>query len=354
MLAILSILGIFVALILVHELGHFLAAKRAGMKVEEFGIFFPPRILTFKKGETVYSLNLIPLGGFVKIFGEQGQHKNNPRSFAAKSLGMRAIVISAGVLMNLVLAALFFAWGLNIGMPTVATSENEAQLEQVVIRLVEVQPDGPAKEVGLRIGDQLQSIEGQSFQKIEDLQSFVQANTGKVLNVAVKRGSEIFNFKVLARANPPEGQGPMGVGLARIGLEKQPFLTALGQGIVLTFETLGAVAVGFYQLIVSLLVSGRLIGEVAGPVGIGSLAFQFYNLGLPFFLRFAGVLSISLAVINAIPFPALDGGRLIFLGWEGLSGRRVSPKVEQMVHAAGFIALILLIVIITFRDISRF
>lgn len=353
-LAIISVTAVFVALILVHELGHFLAAKRAGMKVEEFGIFFPPRLFSVKKGETVYSLNLVPLGGFVKIFGEEGKHEKDPRSFAAQPISQRALVLSAGVLMNILLAAGFFIWGFNAGMPTAVTADNEAKLQDIGIRIIQVAPDSPAQQAGLQIGDKILSAQGTPVDKIEQLQALIKSKAGQAISLEIQRGRGALNLQVLARQNPPQGQGPIGVALARIGLEKKGFLEGLTAGIATTFQTIGAVVIGFYLVVKGLLVQGELAGDVAGPVGIVGLFFQFYQLGLPFFLRFAGLLSVSLAVINILPFPALDGGRLAFLGWEGLSGRRVPQKVEQVAHTLGYVALIVFILLVTLQDIGRF
>ncbi len=354
MLAVLSVIAVFVALILVHEWGHFIAAKKSGMKVEEFGIFFPPRLFSWKKGETVYSINLIPLGGFVKILGEEGGHQDNPRSFSAQSISKRTLALSAGVIMNVILAAVFFIWAFNVGMPTAVTPENQDSLQDISTRVVQVAPGSPAQEAGFKVGDRLLSINDQTFNSIDDLQAFVSDRSGQELRVEVRRGDTLKTLGVLARSDPPEGEGAMGVSLARVGLDKQGFFASIKSGIVSTVNTIGGVVYGFYMLLKGLLTGAEVGGQVAGPAGIFALFFQFYELGIPFFLRFAGLLSISLAIINILPIPALDGGRIAFLGWEAITGRKASQRIEQVAHTVGFILLILLIVIITIQDIARF
>lgn len=248
-LTVIVFIVILALLVLSHEIGHFVAAKKAGVKIEEFGFGFPPRLLSFKKGETIYSLNLIPLGGFVKIYGEDGQHKEDSRSFSSQSVRQRFQMLISGVLMNIVLA--------------------------------------------------------------------------------------IFLLTILS-------------------IFVYPWYQGLWMGLVNTFYLIGLIIIALAQLFWQLILTGRFQGEVFGPVGIASLTGKVVEMGFLNVLYFTALLSINLAIINVLPFPALDGGRLLFLAIEKIKGKPVSQKTEKAIHTAGFALLILLMLIVTFRDIQRF
>jgi len=350
------ILGI---LIFTHELGHFLTAKKAGIRVDEFGFGFPPRVFAFKKGETTYSLNLFPVGGFVKIYGEERGDKitRSKRAFYNRPAWQRAIILVAGVFMNLLVAAIFLSIVHGIGVPSFVEKGQEANYRNVQIQIVEVAKNSPAEESGIKIGD---AIFGLSFNQesvqvteVEDVQNFIAGHIGEELNFTIKRGDETLQKVMAPRANPPEGEGATGIAMAKTGLISYPWYKAIIKG----FETAGKLLVTmislFYLLIKTLILKGTMIGEIAGPVGIYSLTSQFVKLGLIYVLQFAAILSINLVIINALPFPALDGGRLLFLAIEKIKGKPIKFKTERLANAIGFAILILLMIIITFGDIVK-
>ena len=352
-LAIIVFILILGLLIFSHEFGHFISAKKAGIKVEEFGFGFPPRLFGIKKGETLYSLNLIPLGGFVKIHGEQRPDKKrkilkkDKRAFYNKPIWQRAIVIVMGVVMNLLLAAILLSIVHGIGAPTII-EKDVTGAKNIQIQIVDVAQNSPAKEAGLKIGDTIKE-----FNEVEDVQKFVARYAGEEITLIIQRGKEILEKTLLPRISPPEGEGPMGIALAKTGTVSYPWYEAIWQG----FKTTGQLTVTFiklfYNLLKTLVLKGTLIGEIAGPVGIAVLTSQVTKLGLIYILQFTAIISINLAIINALPFPALDGGRLLFLLIEKIKGSPISAKVENLINSLGFVLLIALMVLVTFRDIAR-
>jgi len=356
---ILTLGGMLLLLILVHEFGHFIVAKRSGAKVEEFGIGFPPRIFGLRWGETLYSVNLLPLGGFVKIFGEEGEHAKDPRSFASRPIGTRALVIVAGVVMNILLAFLLYTVGHSLGLPTLIESDTiAARAENVQVQITSVATDSPAAISGMRLGDAIENIHvGETvftITKIEDVQQVVKEHAGQELRVEVTRGAEPLFFTLTPRENPPAGEGAIGVAMVRVGTISYPWYEAIWRGAETTYRTLGAIFSAFGGIIADLVRTGSLTADVAGPVGIAVFASQVSQLGFVYILQLAALLSLNLAIINIIPFPALDGGRLLFLVIEFIKGSPVNKRVEQFAHTAGFALLILLMIAITIRDVGRF
>lgn len=356
---ILTLGGMLLLLIVVHEFGHFIVAKRSGARVEEFGIGFPPRIFGLRFGETLYSVNLLPLGGFVKIFGEEGEHARDPRSFASRPLGTRALVIVAGVVMNILLAFVLYAAGHTLGLPTIIESDTIAsRAENVQIQITSVAGDSPAADSGMRLGDAITNIyvgdEVFAIMAIDDVQQIILDNTGSEIRVEVLRGTEPISFILTPRENPPAGEGAIGVAMVRVGTISYPWYEAIWRGAETTYRTLGAIFSAFGGIIVDLVKTGTLTADVSGPVGIAVFASQISELGFIYILQLAALLSLNLAIINIIPFPALDGGRLLFLAIEFIKGSPVNKRVEQFAHTAGFALLILLMIAITIRDVGRF
>jgi len=349
-------LVIFIAalavLVLSHEFGHFLAAKKSGMKVEEFGFGFPPRLLSFKKGETVYSINLIPFGGFVRIFGEDST-KPEPRSFSSRPIWQRAIVLLAGVFFNLLLAWMLFSTVFVVGAPTLV-DENESG--DVV--LLEIQRETPAMEVGLMPGDVLLklSVPGEVLEisDITSIQDFISRNAGNEIEIEFMRGKKIENVVAVPNTEPESGKGALGIVMGKMGLESFPIHEAVWEGLKTTGFMLKAITVGIFWLIVDLIkgVPGTA-DQVAGPVGIYMIFDSVSGLGFSNVLFLVAYISTLLAIINFIPFPALDGGRFLFLMIEWIKGSPVNQKATTIANTAGFVFLLLIMAIVTYKDILR-
>lgn len=345
---------VLAVLVLVHELGHFLTARWFGIDVEEFGFGFPPRIFGIKKGKTLYSLNWIPLGGFVKIKGEDDPEAHGPGTFAHKPAWARAIVIGAGVFMNLVLASLLFAIGLTIGMPQAVDSlPANARVRDRQVQIIEVLKGTPAEQAGFMAGDTIVSINDQAFTKVEDVQTIVNIAESSV-SVEIRRGKETFTRVLTPVLEPSLGKRVMGVGLVEAATVSYPWYIAIGKGVQATGFYLKEISLSFVDLFRGLFVGQKSDVEFSGPVGIAVLTGRAARLGFTYLLQFAALLSINLAVINVLPIPALDGGRLLFIIIEKIRGRSVRPIVEAVIHRIAFFLLLGLIVIVTAKDLARY
>ncbi|OGM97495.1 MAG: hypothetical protein A2735_02055 [Candidatus Yanofskybacteria bacterium RIFCSPHIGHO2_01_FULL_41_21] len=344
-------------LVLVHEFGHFIMAKRAGMKVEEFGFGFPPRLFSWKKGETVYSFNWIPFGGFVKILGEDGDTRA-PHSFASASFLNRLLVLVAGVVMNFFLAAVLLMivnfFGLRIGL----IDGDTGSAQNIKVQIVSVTAGSPAEIAGLR---PLDAIEGYKENGVvvpihttQDVQDAVASHLGRPLTLEIESGTGVVEKTLTPRVNPPEGQGAIGISLALTGTIVYPWHEAIWRGISdAAFLTIATVQ-GYYSLLKTLFIHGRLIADVSGPIGIAGLTGQAARVGFNYLLQFVAMISINLAVLNIIPFPALDGGRVVLLLIEKAKGSPVHKSAENLINIAGFYLLIVLMLYITYKDIARF
>ncbi len=340
---------VLAVLILAHEFGHFIVAKKSGMRVDEFGIGFPPRLLKFKRGETLYSINLIPFGGFVKIHGEEGQEKNDPRSFASKSISVRSAVIAAGVIFNIILAWILISAGFMIGMPTsVSSVPAGAQITDKKVVILDVQKNSPAESAGLKSGDRLAG-----FDSVGAAQKFISENKRQEIELKYQRGNENFSAKLIPRLNPPEGQGAIGIMMDDIGVVSVPWYRAVWEGLKLTCQLAIAIAAAIFNFIIDAIKGISGMDQILGPVGIVTVTGTVAKLGLAYVLNFMAILSINLAIINIIPFPALDGGRLLFLLIEKIKGSPISPKVSGIAHGIGLAILLILMLAITYKDILR-
>lgn len=329
----LSIIFVIIGLsliIIIHELGHFLVARFFNLYIEEFGIGFPPRVAGRFFGETLYSLNLIPLGGFVKIYGENlqslSQDRHPSRSFAHQKAWKRALIIVAGVVMNFIFGWLLISAVLFIGSPSVIFIDQVAQ-------------DSPAASVGLEAGDIVLGYENAA--KFVD---HINANKGREIVIAVRRDSQDLTLRLTPRLNPPAGQGALGIAFHDAGLPKHDFFSAIGQGFSASIRIVAAVFIGLYQAIFT-------PDQILGPVGIFGVAINTGQQGLIFLFQFLGLISLNLVVLNILPIPALDGGRLLFIIIEKIRGQRFSPKFEMRANAIGFAALLALILLITIKDV---
>lgn len=350
-----AILGL---LVFVHELGHFVMAKRAGMKVDEFGFGFPPRLFGIKKGDTLYSINAIPLGGFVKIVGEDGSETVDPQSFANKSYLQRFLVLVAGVTMNIILAWVLIAIGLGVGLPTVLDENSQLPKSAIVrdssVGVLETAPQSPAVMAGLKAGDVIVKIEETEINSIKQAQEVTQTRAGMETVYTIKRGSETFTANITPRANPPAGEGSLGIALGEIAMVSYPWYEVIWRGLLSTVSLLWYTLAAFGGLIAAAFQGENVGAALSGPVGIAVLTRDVTALGFIYLLQFTAVLSINLAIINIMPFPALDGGRILFLVIEKIRGKKMNVKAEVWANTIGFMLLLLLMVGVTIHDFDKF
>src|SRR4030042_1565023 len=344
-----------IALVTLHEFGHFIVAKRFGVKVEEFGIGYPPRIFGKKIGETIYSLNLLPFGAFVKMPGEIGQI-NDLRSFSSQAVWKRVLIAFAGVLSFWIMAAILFTIVFNLGT-AVAVDDQASGLINPKVQIASIANDSPAKLAGLQPGDTIKEMalgnEQLFVNKIQEVQEFSNAYLGQEIVLTIERGSEVFDVKVVPRVSPPAGEGPLGIALVRTATKSFSWYQAPWQGLVTTVNMTGAIIQGYGQVIKNI-VQGQPTGvELMGPVGVVHLFTQASQMGVSYFLQFVGIVAIYIAIFNILPIPAVDGGKMLFLGIEAIRRRPISEKVEQNVTAVFFSLLLILMVLVTIKDVIR-
>ncbi|MDP3997207.1 MAG: RIP metalloprotease RseP [Candidatus Andersenbacteria bacterium] len=354
-LTILVILGLLLVLVLAHELGHFATAKWFGCGVEEFGFGFPPRLVAWKRGGTVYSLNLLPIGGFVKIKGEDmAEEKPGPNSFGNKLAYQRVIILAAGVFMNVVAAFVLLTVQAVVGVPTLITDQNAPATSSQQTYVLEVSPGSPADQAGVKSLDRIVSIAGVNTPGIAQIQEISQENAGKSVALVLDRSGQEIPVSLEPRVNPPENEGSMGIALAATGLVKKTWWQAPWAGLQRTWDITRLTAEQF-TIITGRLFHGQSVGaDVSGPVGIAIYANEATKMGLSYVLEFAALISLNLAIINILPFPALDGSRILFVLVEKMRGRKIAGRTEQITHTVGFALLLLLMVLITFKDIRKF
>lgn len=357
MLTVLIFIIVLGVLVLVHEFGHFITAKRAGMKVEEFGFGFPPKIFSIKKGETRYSLNLIPFGGFVKIYGEDGEDRSNARSFSAKPAGTRARVIAAGVIMNILLAFVLLSIGNLFGLRVGLTGDETARVSDIKVQITQVVANSPAADADLRTLDNIvgvaQGDQRIAFTTTADTQKYIRDHAGQPITLEIERGNDKIVKTVTPRVNPPVGEGALGISLAATGIVKYPWYQALYRGAQVTGILFINTLIGYFTIIKNIFAFGAPGVDLTGPVGIAKITGQAARIGFTYLMQFTAIISINLAVLNVIPFPALDGGRLLFILIEKIKRSPLSKRVEGTANAIGFSLLILLMIYVTSKDIIR-
>lgn len=355
--SILLFLIVLSVLVLVHEAGHFFTARWIGAEVEEFGVGFPPRAWSRVKNGIRYSINWIPLGGFVKIRGESGEHRHDPRSFSSKPAWKRLIVLSAGVAMNFVLAAVLLSVGYGIGLPQVVDGQTSpaATVREEAISIVNVAEGSAAAAAGLQLGDELVSIDGVMFASAEDARAYIQAHVDGSMEVVVKRGDDYVAQTLTAtELAAADGAKVLGIGLIKSGIVSYPWYLAPIEGVKATVWITKEIVIAFVDLLGNLIVRQEVAVDLAGPVGIAVMTGEVARLGIAHLIQFTALLSINLAVINFIPFPALDGGRALFVVIEKLIGRPVKASVEASIHNIGFALLMILVILVTYRDLVKF
>lgn len=324
---------ILCVLIVTHELGHFLVAKLNGIYVQEFSLGMGPKLLQWGKKETKYSLRLFPIGGYVAMEGED-EESENPRAFCNKGVLARMSVVFAGPFMNFVFAIIFFAVAfMYFGTPS----------PYAVIG--EVSEGSPAASAGLMTGDVVQSVDGKSVETWEDMTACIQAAADKTLSLQLERGSEVITTEVTPQYNEENQRYLIGV---TQNIEKANLWQSIKLGCKQTYEFTTLLIVSLYKML-----TGQMAVDVAGPVGMVSIVGDYAQNALMYLFMLAGMLSVNLGIINLIPFPGLDGSRLVFLGIEGVRGKPVPSDKEAMVHFVGLVLLMGLMVVITVNDIGR-
>lgn len=415
-------------LVFVHELGHFLVARKNGIRAEEFGFGFPPRAFGFqilrgkkikkvsqkekidvkisnvKMGDTevieevvtdkiveidelatvkkyrfiwgkrntneewkneegleegtIYSVNWIPLGGFVRIKGEDGSGQNEKDSFAGKPAWIRIKVLGAGIVMNFLLAWFVISTGLFIGSPQAI--EDEQTGKNVKIQIAQIVSDSPAEKMGLKAGDEIFKCTmdipecQNNFESISNVQNVINKNKGQEITLEIRRGKQVLSLKGEPRIDYPEDQGALGISLVRTAIVSYPWYEAIYKGLTTTFNLIWLILLTLFNIIKDLVLGQKVSVDVSGPIGIAKLTGQVTALGFTYILQFVALLSINLGIINAFPFPALDGGRILFILIEKIKGSPVNQKFEQAAHTIGFIALITLMAFVTFQDTIKF
>ena len=385
-------------LVIIHELGHFLTAKKFGIKVEEFGFGLPPRMVGKKIGETVYSLNWLPIGGFVRLLGEDQEDietkpklSEKKRTFYARPVWQRAVVIIAGVVMNFILAVLIISYTFTQG---VIVPVKRVHIEQVEV-------NSPAEIAGLKPKDIVLAIEGREVKKGSDFISVTNENLGREVTLTVLRGASLVHYgdisyqcdacekletKLTPRINPPfkilpeeeetwftefkkgvrtlfnipepkkpdpPREGPIGVAISELETKVYPWYLAPIYGpwesLQLTWALIGGIGFTLWKLVTFQSVSQY----IAGPLGIAQITGEAVKYGINDVLQLMGLLSLNLAIVNILPFPALDGGRLLFVFIEGATGKKLKSKWERYVHQIGMAILLTLIILVTLNDIIR-
>lgn len=341
MLTTLSFIFIFGLVVLAHELGHFLVAKRVGIRVDEFGMGFGKRLYAFKRGETTYSLNLIPLGGFVKLAGMDGDGEiESGRSYNDKNVWQKIAVIFSGPLMNFVLAFLLFVGIFAFyGVPVDVSNSTEVG---------NILPGYPAEKAGIQVGDKILAVNGEKVNEWTKVVKVVNSSPGKEIKLTIGRDNTNFDVKVTPKLEKERKVGLIGI-TPKIISQRMGFLAAIKNGFLQTVGITAAIFVAFKQMIV-----GQMVGDISGPIGIAQMAGQAAKTGWESVLRLTAVLSINLGLFNLFPIPALDGGRLFFLVIEAIRRKPLEPQKEGMVHFVGFVLLMILLVVVTYKDVIKF
>ena len=351
-----------IALMIIHEFGHFIVAKKFGVRVDEFGVGYPPRIFGKKIGDTIYSINWLPLGAFVRIYGEEGG-ADDYRSFISLKIWQRVLIVIGGVAAFWIVAIIIFSIVFGMGADLPVGDQDVQGMSNAQVKVVTVSPNSPAEQAGLKIKDTIEAVKVDNFitqiNKIADFQKITNDNKGKEITMLIKRNDEALNFNLVPRVNPPVSEGSVGVGLERMAtlIKKYPFYEAPIQGIIFTWKTTVSGVVGLYSVFADFF-SGKGVpqgAELAGPLGITIFLANAASYGPGFFLYLIGAISVLIAIFNLFPIPALDGGKLIFLAIEKIMKKPVPAKIEQNITVIFFILLISLSIFITIRfDIPRF
>lgn len=363
-MSILLFIVILLALILVHELGHFAVAKLFGIRVDEFGVGFPPKLWGIRRGETDYTVNALPFGGFVRIYGEDLSEASDPgaersRSMAHKPRYVQVLVLAAGVAMNVIAAWLILTLGYVAGLPAVVSDYGLGEVENAHVTVLGVAPGSPAEVAGVIAGERITHIQAaggaylESDALADDVRHFIAQHGSEDLTLALARGENKREVTVHPVEGIVEGKAALGVMLEDVGTRRLPFHLALIEGAVLTGKLTRDTAIGLAGFLKGVVTGHADFSSVAGPVGIVGVVGQASEFGFVSVLMLAAIISINLAIINLIPFPALDGGRIAMVAVEALLRRPLPAAAFIWLNGIGFALLILLMVAVTFSDIVK-
>ncbi|MEK7641603.1 MAG: site-2 protease family protein [Patescibacteria group bacterium] len=368
-------------LIFVHELGHFLAARASGIRVDAFKIGFGPKIFAWTKGETEYGVNLIPFGGYVKIHGENPdvEAESGPdasRSFMNKPRWKQVVVLVAGVTFNFIFAWALYATGFMFGVT--ATSDGFEKYadnftdERVMITYV--QPGSPAEKAGVAVGDVILAVRSpasvsssdpiptdtskevlalENSLTVESVQGIISANNGAPVDLTLRNKDGAREVEIVPTQGIVEGKYAVGIGMQKVGDLQLPFFTAVTEGFRYMIIMIKETALSLGTFILNIFQGTANFSDVAGPVGIAGIVGNAADLGFTYLIMITALISINLGVINLVPFPALDGGRVLFVLIEGVIRRRIPMKFSNIVNGIGFALLMLLMLVVTYRDIAK-
>jgi regulator of sigma E protease len=359
-------------LVLIHEVGHYVAARIFGVKADEFGYGLPPRAIGFVKvgkkwkrvgrtdekqyENTIWSINWLPLGGFVRIKGEQGEGEHDHDSFHVKPIWQRVTILASGVAMNWLLAIILFSIGLMVGAPAVLEDlPPGAIIEKQEVTIIDTLPNSPAATAGLKAGDVIVRVGPDDAKTLEQTRTLIGAQEMRPFTLQVRRDGELQSLDVTPVYLEEVGRAGIGVGLVDTGIVKYPPLKAIEGGALLTANYTKAVALTFVDLFRDLITGHtETADQVTGPVGIAVTTGHIAQQGFIALVQFTAILSVNLAVVNFLPIPALDGGRAAFLIVEGLRRKAINRQTEAIIHNVSFLILLALILLVTVRDIGRY
>ncbi|HEU5114988.1 MAG TPA: RIP metalloprotease RseP [Candidatus Paceibacterota bacterium] len=349
---------ILAVLVLVHEFGHFFAAKRFGVRVDEFGLGFPPALIKKKVGETLYTLNAVPFGGFVKIFGETPESaavEPDSRSFVSKPRFVQAVILLAGIIMNVLFAWVLFSAAYMTGMTTGVSQEYAAYIHDTHIIVLSTIAGSPAAKAGLTEGDEVFSLgvggATTTIDSAASIQEVTKLSKGKPMTLEVLRGANKKYVTVTPSMSPLSGEYAIGISMDEVGKASLPIHLAIFEGAKLTGSLFASIFEGLYSLIHDAILGHADVSQLSGPVGIARLVGDASKLGFSYLLSFTAFISLNLAALNLLPFPALDGGRILFVIIEAIRRKPIRTRTANIANLIGFGLIILLMIFVTYHDI---
>lgn len=346
---------VLAVLIFVHELGHFIMARVFGIRVDAFALGFGPKIFSWKRGETTYSLNLIPFGGYVKIFGENPDDDSiagpdSSRSFVNKAKWKQVVVLAAGVIFNFIFAWIVVSLAFVSGVATSVESypEYANRMGESQITITYIEPQSPADQAGLKAGDEILG-----FNSVEEIQKRVNESADKGIIISYQRAGVEETKTIIAKEGIVENKYAIGINMDNVSTLQLPIHLAIYEGGRFTLHMMKLITIGFYDLIAGIFDGSSKLSALTGPIGIAGLVGDAAKMGFTYLMMFTAMISINLGILNLVPFPALDGGRILFVIIETIIRRPIKPVVANTVNAVGFGLLILLMLVVTYKDIAK-